>query len=711
MKCIVKSCKHDFHQAAPGFSKHRFPRDEALRLLWIKAVALGNNQLLDPDTNYESVLICSDHFTPECFSDTKARKTLRRESIPTVFGNVLVDMENLKTIFVPKPVLPDVKIPEPPVWVSKCPQKAKTRTQKLIERALRYAQIEQAESAPSNFRLKRFPHVCRMCFKPNSSQVLMVSLSTADPAMGEGTISDFIARILAPIVTFDESKKQLLPQAICLPCLELLRFFARYYSKITTLHLLMNSLLELKRQNFDPIVQFFNTESNQVRTLIKDLDLCSLKDYSVDDLLEEFPTYDLASFEGFGKEESKEAESHIPVEESTTKNIKTEHNQLDLFATDILDDVPIKVKKRRKRAPVQKLEEPLQCEKCPYSAYNKRTFQSHKLLHDVRKPKSNACKKPGCSEVFQSRLEYVRHVKIAHKAYVCEICGHRCVSMAYLKNHVARHLKKFEHLCPYCKRGHNTKADLRIHIQIMHLNTYSYRCETCAMTFRKKSSRDEHQLGHSNVYAFPCLQCDKKFKKPQFLKSHVSVVHEKNRVLCPHCNGQFVSRYKLNNHIEQAHGIQIRFVCDVCVQTFNSQDKLDSHRERHDKPHEMECPRCLVLFASNEMFKDHLCITYRDDYVCCGRDHRYHLMYNKHMFLKHGIRMNARVKPIPGQLMGAMRAKRKRIEMCLKCEQIFPTRTLKKQHMEICMAEVEALEEDGADIDIECTEIYKHEVE
>ncbi|XP_062542704.1 zinc finger protein 431-like isoform X2 [Armigeres subalbatus] len=596
----------------------------------------------------------------------------------------------------------EICYPKTALQLLQCTQEANIKQQNLLENALRHTRIESDESNASNFRLKRFPHVCRMCLKPNSNQSLMISLSTVDPVMGGKSIHDFIEDIMAPIMTFDQNKQQFLPQSICQLCLELLRFFARYYSKMTTLHLFMNSLIEVKHRNFDPIVDLFDTKSEHLRVLIKDLDLCSLDKYSMDDLLEEFPTYELASFDGFVEEESKDIEYQEPAEESTSE---AEHHQPDSIVTDVPDEVPLKGKKRKRRIPTKpkepekKLEEALQCDKCPYSSYSKRCFQTHKLVHDLRKPKTCVCQKPGCSEVFQSRIEYRRHVQVAHKAYVCETCGLRCVSRFYLKNHMARHLKKYEHLCPYCKQGHNTNGDLLIHIRVMHLGVYSYRCDTCGMTFRKKATRDEHQLAHSEVYAYECLQCDKKFKKQQFLKNHITKVHDKVRLHCPHCTEHFGASYNLNNHIEKAHGIQVRFICDVCVQTFTSQDKLDRHRERHDKPHELECSTCLTLVASKEMLADHLCITYKDDYVCCGRDHRYHTMYNKHMLLKHDIRMNARVKPIPGKLMGEIRAKRKRVEMCMKCEKVFPTRALKKQHTEICHAEIEVLEDNGDDVE------------
>lgn len=262
---------------------------------------------------------------------------------------------------------------------------------------------------------------------------------------------------------------------------------------------------------------------------------------------------------------------------------------------------------------------------------------------------------------------------------------------------MARHLNKLEYACSYCQQRYNTNTDLRLHVRVVHLAVKKYACETCGMTFRKKATRDEHAAMHSDVYAFECSQCDKKFKRKLLLSNHVNYVHERIRSACPHCDKDFRTSYILNNHIETVHGIKTRFVCDICVVTYSTQEQLDSHRARHDNPKELECPTCLILFPSNDQLGDHLCITYRDDYVCCGRDLHYHTFYNRHMLLTHGVTTNARVKPIPGQLMARMRAQRKRIETCPKCKKTFATRTLKRQHMEICKGAEEPPHEEPTD--------------
>ncbi|EDS26700.1 conserved hypothetical protein [Culex quinquefasciatus] len=130
--------------------------------------------------------------------------------------------------------------------------------------------------------------------------------------------------------------------------------------------------------------------------------------------------------------------------------------------------------------------------------------------------------------------------------------------------------------------------------------------------------------------------------------------------------------------------IQTYFVCDICLQSYNARDKLEEHKTHHENPKPLQCGVCLTAYVSQEEFNSHLCITYKDDYVCCERDFKYHFYYNKHMFLVHGLKTNVRVKPTQGLLLGQVRAMRKQAERCPRCEREFPTRNQKKQHMIAC---------------------------
>lgn len=65
MRCAVAICKNVFKKFLPGdvnaISFHRFPRDPALREIWIRAC--NRSDQFNPDTSH----ICSIHFEKSTF--------------------------------------------------------------------------------------------------------------------------------------------------------------------------------------------------------------------------------------------------------------------------------------------------------------------------------------------------------------------------------------------------------------------------------------------------------------------------------------------------------------------------------------------------------------------------------------------------------------------------------------------------------------------
>nr|XP_029732452.1 zinc finger protein 140-like [Aedes albopictus] len=695
MKCFVLSCKNDFRSSRKtAYSKHRFPCDLERRMEWLEVFARAENRQIDAATiNFRTVRVCSDHFPESDFLERNGKYRLHDEATPSLFGEEALRKGKQCAAQRFRSKCEDLpqSIPQP-VKTKKCPVTAQQETMKLINGVLScIGNQDHDRSSPEGgtvFRLEKFPQVCRLCLKaPKSETEVMVSIYATDYLLDDISVGQFISEILPAEATLDQSYQPFLPLSVCLECMDILKFFAKFRRKITIVHSLMNSLVELKQHgNSDSIVDLFNNQSEPVQSVIKDLGLCRKDNYSVEDLLQEFPRYDLAFFEGFTvKEEIETGEEllQLPVESDVMfgeECTMEELNELTNGDPDLM--APKTVFKAQYGG--KKQDEPLQCSKCSYKTYYKRSFNTHQANHKRLEEQGYPCKVSGCTKVFESQIERKRHTKLGHKLLICDNCGLKCATRTSLKIHMARHQQKLEHECPYCKQRYNTKNDWRTHIRHMHVRKKGYRCETCDMTFHRKSILDDHMISHLTSYDFPCTMCNKKFKATKHLKKHVMIVHEGVQLPCRYCPVMFDTTYKLNNHIESVHGVQTRFVCDVCVRTFPSQDKLDCHRGRHDSPHELECATCLTLFASKDLLADHPCITYRDDYICCDRDLRYHYIYNKHMLMKHGIKTNVRVKPTPGLLMGQMRAQRKRIETCPKCDQIFATRTLKKQHMEIC---------------------------
>lgn len=554
------------------------------------------------------------------------------------------------------------------------------------------------------FKLESFPNVCRLCLSAVEGK--LVSLRTRDSVFDGGTIGDFITKISFKV---DQLKSHLFPQAVCVPCFDLLKFFARFRSKVTTTHLLMNALVELRFSNCRPLVDLFDSNQTALEVLLTDIGVCDeVEDATAQTLMEEFPTYAIATVERADEIDLEEPvwDDVVTEERPTVRRVKRKavvpetektvivkrvvkrvrpkpvDETVELVADQPNEDQPANEEDSRNLKEI-KVQYTLRCTKCKFTTEYLRELEAHQLKEHDLQTREFRCDKPGCPEVFQDAYLWYKHVAKMHKSYICDVCGTGQNSKHELRDHLERHKNNLNFECSYCGRRFNLKQDLGTHIRRIHRAEKNFECSICKLKFTTNFLLKTHTQTHNTELAYECPQCGKKFKSSQSLKSHLAEIHSNVRYPCDHCDKTYPKQGKLLDHVEAVHRIQCRFPCDVCVKPHSNAEDLAAHRLRHDNPKELECGLCLVAFLSAEEMAEHLCITYRDDYICCERDFRYHYAYNKHMFIKHGLKTNARVRPT-GELLGVIKLKRKRLEMCYNCEIVFPTRTEKKKHQAIC---------------------------
>uniref|UniRef100_A0A8D8NDR6 PR domain zinc finger protein 5 n=2 Tax=Culex pipiens TaxID=7175 RepID=A0A8D8NDR6_CULPI len=326
-----------------------------------------------------------------------------------------------------------------------------------------------------------------------------------------------------------------------------------------------------------------------------------------------------------------------------------------------------------------------QCTKCKFKTYYPRTFEAHMEKHDRKERNSGGgwhCKR--CDEEFETKKALDKHKRQEHRDYMCDTCGLSFEQKFALETHRKRHADVRQYKCDYCPMEYFTRPEMLLHTKQVHLNAFEVKCPECNLTFKTKSTLNQHLKSHTNQRTHTCAMCGFGFKSYTHLNRHVKSVHQDFRFQCEHCEISYGRKDKLRMHMEKVHNIQTYFVCDICLQSYNARDKLEEHKTHHENPKPLQCGVCLTAYVSQEEFNSHLCITYKDDYVCCERDFKYHFYYNKHMFLVHGLKTNVRVKPTQGLLLGQVRAMRKQAERCPRCEREFPTRNQKKQHMIAC---------------------------
>ncbi|XP_055603850.1 oocyte zinc finger protein XlCOF7.1-like isoform X2 [Uranotaenia lowii] len=577
-------------------------------------------------------------------------------------------------------------------------------------------------------RLDRFPDVCRICLQDKASkEVANSDEKRAAPEMMlpiENTTLEYggdqtLAELLNELANYRVGKhiSRILPNAICATCFGILEFVVHYRRKLNLTLRFMEGFAELRTGNDQPLGQLFSACSEDLAQLLVETNVCDSQDeIRFEDFLEQFGTarehiatagpaniilrgvqFVVKPNEEL-REESLNQEylnvEYVEDESEAIQGTKTVHANAEwpefLQESDDEHENVIMSRPNTEVKVIRKFPKPKQkpgthlCGFCQYKTTSKEMFQHHLESHEAD-ANPWKCSYAKCSEVYVTKAELVQHKREVHSKYVCDICGLIVKHKYTLEIHLRRHVGASRFPCQYCSTSFITSNELKLHLSVVHVIAEDYECNECGLTFKNKKSLTLHQKTHSNERSFPCDECEMAFKTSAHLRRHQNTVHRAIKFSCPNCSVSYGRKDKLRMHMEKVHKIQTYFPCDICLKTFSNQRDLEEHKHHHRNPQNLECGVCLTAFLDAKDFAEHLCITYREDYVCCDRDFKYHLQYNRHMFLVHGMKTNVRVKPDSDQLLGAAMASRKPIERCGKCGQTFATRKQKKNHMALCM--------------------------
>uniref|UniRef100_A0A182PHG0 C2H2-type domain-containing protein n=1 Tax=Anopheles epiroticus TaxID=199890 RepID=A0A182PHG0_9DIPT len=537
----------------------------------------------------------------------------------------------------------------------------------------------------------------------------MIALDEHRPLL-DATIGTFLEDITFRV---PDNVRSLLPSSVCVACLEVMEFFSKYRRKMKHLHEFLIALARVKLGDEMSLRELFENRTEHLELLFRDLGLCNTTEAGVEDLLQEYEQYMIASIKVDCEENAEMAtceesiavleltplDEVIPLEESEVleETFATEE-QFDSDYTPIegieaKETVPTTQRQKRKRKIIQtrqssrmtvELEldtqddnatvsdeqqkdddgvpcrERYQCEICPYKSYHTVAFTLHKKKHEQNIGKSGfVCNNPYCLRMFDTLDELLNHKSSnPHRRYTCEICGNVLKHRVSLEVHMERHVGFTHFQCPYCSSSFHTRTEVKNHLAAIHISEDRAECGECGAVFTSKKLLKQHLESHTEERNFHCKDCERSFKTQHHLNRHIRAVHtEVTRFHCEHCDVSYSRRDKLRMHVEKVHEIQTYFVCDICVRSFDTNEALQEHRHHHEHPQKLECGTCLIVCLTQESFDTHTCITYQDNYVCCGRDFKYHMLYNKHM-MSHGIKVNARVKPNTNLLIGQERAMR-----------------------------------------------------
>jgi len=229
----------------------------------------------------------------------------------------------------------------------------------------------------------------------------------------------------------------------------------------------------------------------------------------------------------------------------------------------------------------QKIKGPHTCEKCGKSFKLSRILKEHMGLHGAPR---FACEVVGCKRKFHLKANLKAHVEVVHlktKNISCEVCGKKFYNQTHLRAHMEHH------------------------------NTDKHVCEHCSNYFScSKSLRDHIKFKHSNPENSPkCEICNKVYSTPQNLKSHVARVHmQEKKFICSECGRSFFEKAELDFHLSSHNPKDQNIQCDICKLMFKNSKTLYYHKKRsHDPTNKIHiCYQCGKSYTDSHHLNRHM---------------------------------------------------------------------------------------------------------
>jgi len=221
------------------------------------------------------------------------------------------------------------------------------------------------------------------------------------------------------------------------------------------------------------------------------------------------------------------------------------------------------------------------CDKCGKTFKLNRILKEHMFLHSD--PRFE-CDVEGCKRKFHLKANLKAHVDVVHlkiKNIPCDVCGKLFYNQTHLRSHMEHH------------------------------NTDKHVCEHCSSYFScSKSLRDHIKFKHTNPENLPtCSVCQKTFSTPQNLKSHFSRVHmQEKKYICSECGRSFFEKSELDFHLSSHNPKDLNVQCDVCKLMFKNSKTLYYHKKRtHDPNNKIHiCYQCGKSYSDSHHLNRHM---------------------------------------------------------------------------------------------------------
>ncbi|OZC12815.1 zinc finger, C2H2 type [Onchocerca flexuosa] len=269
----------------------------------------------------------------------------------------------------------------------------------------------------------------------------------------------------------------------------------------------------------------------------------------------------------------------------------------------------------------------MKCLVCDMKFENEDELDFHRLIAHCKVPRSNRC--ADCQTQIQTVTHFKEHIRehMQDEGTVsCIICRQALRNDAQIDAHAQYHLQfsddalksnrecsicqqhfsreslglhMVEHSnngdCPYCDGHFPNIESLLAHIDSTHSSVEAaYQCHNCRQTFHFKSQLQNHDC--STVAHGTLLNSFRERISP--------ILNQQQIYQCKYCPKMFGSESALQGH-SQVHSTRA-FRCDLCVLSFSSNQRLETHRKKHFAEKNFTCQICDLQFLNHDDLSLHV---------------------------------------------------------------------------------------------------------
>lgn len=193
--------------------------------------------------------------------------------------------------------------------------------------------------------------------------------------------------------------------------------------------------------------------------------------------------------------------------------------------------------------------------------------------------------------------------------------------------------------CALCNKISSSRANLRIHMDIIHLKKYKFLCSVCGKKCATRYRFDEHQKTHLDVKPqFPCDKCERSYTKIGNLRRHIGEAHQvpakkqrPTKPRCRFCRKYFPTKDDYYEHMKSHPGARVHRrggypnsakKCRYCSKTFRTKQSTEIHERTHTGVRPFVCEICSKPFRQEVHLKTHMYIhSGKKEFKCeyCGK--------------------------------------------------------------------------------------------